>query len=219
MGAQANHRTKMSNLFTKTTGANLKNSDFNEERVLIETPLGVNLKNKMKISLSLDFIEWFRGFTDAEGCFQITAQASGQRKYFEFRYSIGLHLDDKLALNYIQENLQIGKVKLNANKNIATYNIIAKQEVAIIIQLFSIFNLNSNKHLNFLAFKEAFLLYNSSNHDHPDRTELVVQIEKIKVGMNSKRREFLMPEEHKVEISPNWFLYRRGRVFQFKKIK
>ena len=46
---------------------------------------------------------------------------------------------------------------LASHKNIATYNIIAKQEVAIIIQLFSIFNLNSNKHLNFLAFKEAFL--------------------------------------------------------------
>lgn len=93
----------MSNLFTKTTGANLNNCELalNEERV-IETPAGLNLRNNMRISLSLDFIEWFRGFTDAEGCFQIIAQASGQRKYFEFRYSIGLHIDDKSALDYIQ---------------------------------------------------------------------------------------------------------------------
>ena len=66
------------------------------------------------------------------------------------------------------------------------------------------FNLNSNKHLNFLSFKEAFLLYIGWNS--PDRTELVEQIEKIKAEMNSKRTEFLMSEEHKVEISPNRLL-------------
>lgn len=76
------------------------------------------------------------------------------RKSFEFRYSIGLHIDDQAALNYIQENLQIGKVKLNTTQNIATYNVIAKEEVALFIQLFTMFNLNSNKHLNFLALKK-----------------------------------------------------------------
>lgn len=51
-------KTNMSNLFTKTTGANLNNCELalNEERV-IETPAGLNLRNNMRISLSLDFIE------------------------------------------------------------------------------------------------------------------------------------------------------------------
>lgn len=80
------------------------------------------------------------------------------------------------------------------------------------------FNLNSNKHLNLLAFKEAFLLYNGWNS--PDRTELVEQIGKIKAGMNSKRTEFLMPEEHKVVISPNWLLgfIEGDGSFSFKKL-
>lgn len=43
-----------------------------------------------QLKLSCDFIEWFIGFTDTEGCFQITPQRSGSA--FEFRFSFGLHL-------------------------------------------------------------------------------------------------------------------------------
>ena len=106
--------------------------------------------NTKKNSLTLDFIEWFRGFTDAEGCFHIYKRRGN---YFEFRFSIGLHIDDKAALDYIYDNLQIGKVKLNIKENVVTYNVIANDEIAILIEIFSKFNLNSNKHLNFLTFR------------------------------------------------------------------
>lgn len=90
----------------------------------------VKIKN---IFLSLDFIEWFRGFTDAEGCFHIYKRRGNS---FEFRYSIGLHIDDKAVLEYIYDNLRIGKVKLNIKENVVTYNVIAKDEIAILIELF-----------------------------------------------------------------------------------
>ena len=95
-----------------------------------------------------------KGFTDAEGCFHIY-----KRRGREFRFSIGLHIDDKAALEYIYDNLQIGKVKLNIKENVVTYNVIANEEIAILIELFSKFNLNTNKHLNFLVFQEAYQLY------------------------------------------------------------
>jgi hypothetical protein len=104
------------------------------------------------------------------------------------------------VLEYIKSNLQLGKVKLNAKDGKVAYNIIAKHEVAILIQIFSMFNLNSNKHLNFLAFKEAFLLYINSNSQN--RSELVAQIENIKATMNTKRTDFTMPEEHEIVITP-----------------
>lgn len=154
-----------------------------------------------KKSLSLDFLEWFRGFTDAEGCFHIYKRRGNS---FEFRFSIGLHIDDKAALEYIYDNLQIGKVKLNIKENVVTYNVIANDEIAILIEIFSKFNLNTNKHLNFLIFREAYLLYFSWGNNC--RVELVEKIEKLRLGMNSKRIDFTMPEEHKINITPYWFL-------------
>ena len=139
-------------------------------------------------------------------CWRLFLQITKQRSKgsFEFRYSIGLHKDDIAVLEYIKSNLQFGKVKLNAKYNSVAYNVIAKHEVAILIEIFSIFNLNSNKHLNFLAFKKAFFLYNSSSSQN--RLELMAEIEKIKVGMNTKRTDFIMPKEHKVVITPYWLL-------------
>lgn len=179
--------------------------------------LNINIKNGKRINLSIDFIEWFRGFTDAEGCFQVTMQSLGNGKYFEFRYSIGLHIDDKAALYYIQDNLQIGKVRENVQENIVTYNIIAKEEIEIIIQLFSLFNLNSSRHLNFLSFKEAFLLY--INWNNLDYSELTIKLMKIQARMNSNRIDFTMPENHKIYISPFWLLgfIEGDGCFSFKK--
>jgi hypothetical protein len=151
--------------------------------------------------LALDFIEWFRGFTDAEGCFHIYKRRGNS---FEFRFSIGLHIDDKAALEYIYDNLQIGKVKLNIKENVVTYNVIANDEIAILIEIFSKFNLNSNKHLNLLTFREAYLLYFDWGNNC--RAELVEEIEKLRLGMNSKRTDFTMPEGHRFNITPYWLL-------------
>ena len=46
--------------------------------------------SERKLNVSREFIEWFRGFTDAEGCFRI--KRSG--KNFSFCFSISLHRDD-----------------------------------------------------------------------------------------------------------------------------
>ena len=56
----------------------------------------VGFNKDKQFYLSSDFIEWFVGFTDAEGCFQITPQRSGNA--FEFRISFGLHIDDRAVL-------------------------------------------------------------------------------------------------------------------------
>lgn len=184
---------------------NLNNNKLfsSEEKVLVKALEMLNIKDK-KLNLSYKFIEWFRGFTDAEGCFQIIQQSSGDGKYFEFRYSISLHIDDKAALYYIQENLQMGRVKENYKENLVTYNIIAQKEVGLIIELFTIYTLNTNKYLNFVAFKEAFLIY--ITWKELDRCELILQLKRIQDKMNFKRIDFLMPNNHKISISSYWLL-------------
>jgi hypothetical protein len=61
-------------------------------------------------NLSYEFIDWFRGFTDAKGCFQITPQRSGNA--FEFRFSFGLHIDDLPVLEYIKNQLKIARANV-----------------------------------------------------------------------------------------------------------
>ena len=61
-------------------------------------------KNKIIYLMNL-LIDWFRGFTEAEGCLQITSQRSGNA--FEFRFSFDLHFDDLSVLEYIKNQLKI----------------------------------------------------------------------------------------------------------------
>lgn len=74
----------------------------------------------------------------------------------------------------------------------------------VIIQLFAMFNLNSNKHLNFLAFQRAFLLY--TGWKASISAQQLEQIEQIRSTMNTKRTDFSLPKGHNIVITPNWFL-------------
>lgn len=147
--------------------------------------------------LSNDFIEWLRGFTDAEGCFLLVKTGNT----FAFRFLIKLHLDDAPVLNFIQKNLDLGRVTIYESS--AIFSITSQKEIQFIIELFTKYPLNSTKHLNFLDFKKAFELYiNSKVKD----SELALEIDSIKNNMNSKRTTFEMPKSHQIHITHNWLL-------------
>lgn len=153
-----------------------------------------------------DFLEWFRGFTDAEGCFFI---GINKDKYFRFVFKITLHFDDYNVLEYIQKSLGIGKIYIY--KNEATFTVSAQEEIKIIIDFFSKNHLNSTKHLNFLSFKKAFELYtglDNSRLSSLDKSSLDLkkEIELIKSSMNSKRSEIKLPESHQIRITNYWLL-------------
>jgi hypothetical protein len=150
-----------------------------------------------------DFIEWFRGFTDGEGCFFIAKN----NNYFRFFFQIKLHIDDRNVLNFIKEYLGIGKIY--TSKNEATFVVTAKEEVKIIIDIFSKSPLNTTKHLNFLSFKKAFELYTNFSGNSLvgkdgsplSREDLHKEIEFIKSCMNSKRSDFERDKLDKIQIT------------------
>lgn len=130
-----------------------------------------------------DFLEWFRGFVDAEGFFLIRPN----RGNYTFVFGIGLHIDDLKVLEFIQKTLQMGKIYTKSDD--ASIIIQRLDEIKIILDIFSTSPLNSNKQLNFLAFKKAFEIHSqSTNSRDPLFTE---QIEAIRASMNNNRTDFV----------------------------
>ena len=84
-------------------------------------------------------------------------------------------------------------MKIDPKRAIVTYNNLSKQEVDIIIALFTKYNLNSTKHLNFLAFKQAFALYNNPNRNLKTLNPIILDIIS---EMYSKRINYTMPINH-----------------------
>ena len=71
-------------------------------------------------------------------------------------FKIGLHKDDEKVLRDIKDKLGIGKVRLYKNECI--FNVTDRDEIALLISIFDKYNLNTSKYLDYLDFKEAFLL-------------------------------------------------------------
>lgn len=122
--------------------------------ISLNTVVPLSFSNKKKeniININPDFLEWFRGFTDAEGSFIVASK--GKVGGYLIRFAIRLHKDDLMVLKVIQETLQIGKV-YNLSTG-ALFQVSSKTEISKIIDIFSKAPINSNKQLNFIAFKEA----------------------------------------------------------------
>jgi hypothetical protein len=75
-------------------------------------------------------------------------------------------------------------------------------EIKEIINIFTKRPLNTTKHLNFLNFKEAFIIYINSE---PNEI-LHEKLDSLKNKMNSQREDFQLPSDHQHLITPNWFL-------------
>lgn len=153
---------------------------------------------KDKISLA-NFYDWFRGFTDAEGSFNISTV---KNKFYSFSFEIKLHIDDIKVLNFIQNTLGIGKVYKYKSSPTCKFMVYKQSEVKKIIVIFSIYSLNSSKSLNYLNWAEAFNIY---IEDKASSTELKFKrIEALKAGMNTNRTVWNRTRD--INITPYWLL-------------
>lgn len=164
-----------------------------------EESFTIQLPNGVKRILSRDFIEWFTGFTDAEGAFLIGCD---KKLYYTFNFSITLHIDDVNVLNYIHETLGIGSIFVYPKINHAIFKVRAQEEINIIIDILTLYPLNTTKQLNFLAFATAFKLYK----DATTKKDVGYAVENIRDSINSKRINFEMPDSFELRITDYWFL-------------
>lgn len=140
----------------------------------------------LNASLNKYFLEWFVGFTDGEGNFniKITGLNGNNYKNIQFTFQIGLHKDDIEILEYIKDTLKCGHISRSANR----VNFFVNDQHSlknIIIPIFENINLNSSKNFHFLLFKEAFSLTTNKLHLLPDNKLKIIDIQKKMQNMSS----------------------------------
>lgn len=136
----------------------------NDDVLFINVP---SYKNKEADFYYLDksFIEWFVGFVDSEGNFNIKITGLNDKifKSVQFTFQIGLHKDDIKVLEYIMNTLKCGHI--SKSKDRINYFVNDQNSLLhIIIPIFDHFNLNSSKYHHFMLFKKAVLLSKDKNH-------------------------------------------------------
>jgi len=138
--------------------------DNKNETLLVSVP---SYRNKEANFYYLDksFIEWFVGFVDSEGNFniKITGLKDKTFKNVQFTFQIGLHKDDIKVLEYIMNTLKCGHI--SKSKDRINYFVNDLHSLLyIIIPIFDYFNLNSSKYHHFLLFKKAVFLSKDKSH-------------------------------------------------------
>jgi len=138
---------------------------FNNNKLLITLPNSVNKAEVLPYSLRKEFIEWFVGFTDGEGNFNIklTDLTDNTFKYVQFTFQIGLHKDDIKVLEYIKNTLQCGHISKSKDRVNYFVNDI-NSLLYVIIPIFDFVNLNSSKFHHYEIFKQAVFLTKDKNH-------------------------------------------------------
>ncbi len=167
-----------------------------------------NIINPKGLPLDSTFLQWFVGFTDAEGNFIINPLKNTKLvvSRFSFMFKITLHQDDEAVLKYINDKLGIGGVRYYKKECI--FNVTDKEGIALLISIFDKYNLNTTKHLDFLDFKEAFYIYwnREKNSNESLLSSVKEKILELKNKMNTNRINYDRPLNSPIIITKNWLL-------------
>ena len=167
------------------TYLNFKNT-FSTFNSIINNNSSLSHNSLFNSSLNKEFLEWFVGFTDGEGNFNIKIMglSNNNFKNIQFTFQIGLHKDDIKILEYIKDILKCGHISKSAER----VNFFVNDQPSlrnIIIPLFEYINLNSSKNFHFLLFKEAFSLTTDKSHLSPEGKLKIIHIQKKMQNMSN----------------------------------
>lgn len=123
---------------------------------------------------------------------------------FEFIFRIALHIDDLKVLKLIQDKLNCGKIRRDRNTYVYLVSSLIDIE-KVIIPLFNKWPLMTKKYLDFLDFKESFYIFKIRQKNKHNIQTYNLQILELKNGMNDKRVNFIIHENH-IKITANYLL-------------
>lgn len=168
------HYAKKFSSLAVTADGNLDNSKKKDALI-------IKFNNKTYY-LDQDFIEWFVGFVDADGNFNISLRNFKDNKYNSLllTFQIGLHIDDLDLLKFIQRKLNCGHISISGSKCNYFVNDRASL-IHVILPIFNHFQLNSTKYFNFLIFEKAVNLIKNKGHLSPKgKLEIIKYFQEMK---------------------------------------
>jgi hypothetical protein len=127
------------------------------------------LAQNKEVNLDLKFLEWFSGFTDAEGNFNITLRKLNGSNYTSvmLTFQIDLHIDELPLLEFIKDKLNCGHISISGSKCNFFVNDKASL-IEIISPIFKLVKLNSSKFYQFIIFDKAINLIKEKKHLSPE---------------------------------------------------
>lgn len=164
----------------------------------INNKLNINTNNNLD-RLDPEFLEWFSGFTDAEGNFSIYIK---DKKYYAFRFKIQLHVDDKPVLDLIRDKLGIGTVRVETS-NYASYTVYDFNHIKdIICPIFETYDLKTNKRFDFNDFN--YVVKMKDKEGIGTKSDNIELVNIIKTNMNSNRKSINPDIYNKLNSILNW---------------
>jgi Cytochrome b subunit of the bc complex len=144
--------------------SNLNYIDYMKPRIItdfiniIKTKNSTSSCNKTSPNIVVpdDFIQWFVGFTEAEGAYMINTI---NNKEVHFVFQITLHIDDIGALYTIRDKLGFGVVSIKGNTcsfRVHSFKVIVEN----LLPIFDKCSLLTHKQLNYIDWRKAIMLKN-----------------------------------------------------------
>lgn len=129
------------------------------------------------------FNDWFIGFTEGYGCFNIYTNI--KNKKISFTFKISQKLNNAQVLYFIKKQLKCGSVRLNYKYNMVHFLI--RDSKALSTILLPIFNENimySSKEFSFLLFKKSFSIWLDENLNQIEKIEKINKIKNEILPLN-----------------------------------
>jgi len=107
---------------------------------------------------------WLAGFTQADGCFQISLVKSKTHKTgFSVRLEFSIKQNDALPVNLLYSNIKLGNIS-QYNSGIWCYKSSGFKTAALLINYFDRFNVFAGKYVNYLKFRKVYILITQGKH-------------------------------------------------------
>lgn len=133
------------------------------------------------------------GLTEAEGSFSVTKRRDERAKYgltIGLRFKITMLINELELLKQVQSFFGVGVLDVNNNTGVVDYVVRGNNELNVIKEHFLKYPLRGTKYLDFLDFVKVLDLKAQDVHRNKEGINLLVSISE---GMNSYRKEFLVP--------------------------
>ena len=132
------------------------------------------------------------GFADAEGSFVLSITKSNNVKsgwVIKPRFQIHLHKKDLFILEAIKNFLGVGKIYVQGEVSVE-YRVFSIKDLKIVLDHFDKFPLISQKYVDYLLFKEAYLLLINREHLTSEGLRKIISIKaSINNGLSSSLKE------------------------------